>query len=105
MCPAYLANRSIQNDLGLPQGPAGASGPDEQILSGYLLFITLVLLTGCDRGHERSNVLTGDGQPEVTVMNFSAPVSLDPLPAGWYHRTFWTRGPMQMAYAFELKLR
>ena len=45
--------------------------------------------------------MPGDGQPEVTVMDFSAPFSLDPLPAGWYHRTFWTRGPMQMAFAVK----
>jgi hypothetical protein len=29
------------------------------------------------------------------------PFSLDPLPAGWYHRTFWTRWPMQMAFAVK----
>jgi hypothetical protein len=67
----------------------------------FLLFVTLTLLTACDRGRERTNVLTGDGQREVTVMDFSAPFSLDPLPAGWYHRTFWTRGPMQMAFAVK----
>ena len=39
--------------------------------------------------------------PEVTVMDFSAPFPLDPLPAGWYHRTFWTRGPMQTAFAVK----
>lgn len=32
-------------------------------------------------------------------MDFSKPFPLDPLPADWYHRTFWTRGPMQMAFA------
>jgi Protein of unknown function (DUF3047) len=67
----------------------------------FLLFVTLTFLTACDRGRERTNVLTGDGEPEVTVMDFSAPFSLDPLPAGWYHRTFWTRGPMQMAFAVK----
>jgi hypothetical protein len=44
-----------------------------------LMAVTLV--TACDRGRERTNVLTGDGQPEVTVMDFSAPFSLVPLAA------------------------
>jgi hypothetical protein len=75
--------------------------PDEQILLSFVLFIALTFLTACDRGRERANVLTGGGEPEVTVMDFSAPFSLDLRPAGWYHRTFWTRGPMQMAFAVK----
>jgi hypothetical protein len=63
------------------------------------LFIVVALISACDRGRERINVLTANGEPEVAVMDFSAPFPLDPLPAGWYHRTFWTRGPMQMAFA------
>src|SRR5262249_23613667 len=70
-------------------------------LLSFLVFIALTFATACDRGRERTNVVTGDGQPEVTVMDFSAPFSLDPLPAGWYHRTFWTRGPMQTAFAVK----
>ena len=70
-------------------------------LLSFLVFIVLTFVTACDRGRERTNVVTGDGQPEVTVMDFSAPFSLDPLPAGWYHRTFWTRGPMQTAFAVK----
>ena len=69
-------------------------------LLSFLVFIALTLVTACDRGRERTNVVTG-GQPEVTVMDFSTPFSLDPLPAGWYHRTFWTRGPMQTAFAVK----
>ena len=67
----------------------------------FLVFIALTFVTACDRGRERTNVVTGDGKPEVTVMDFSTPFSLDPLPAGWYHRTFWTRGPMQTAFAVK----
>ncbi len=67
----------------------------------FLLFVALAFLTACDRARERTNVLTGRGEPELTVMDFSAPFSLDPPPAGWYHRTFWTRGPMQMAFAVK----
>jgi hypothetical protein len=43
---------------------------DEQILSVILAFIALTLLTACDRGRERTNVITGHGEPEVTVMDF-----------------------------------
>lgn len=69
---------------------------------GYLrsvLFVVLTLLTAC--GRERSNVLTAHGEPEITVMDFSKPLPLDPPPVGWYHRTFWTRGPMQMRFAVK----
>jgi hypothetical protein len=64
-------------------------------------FLAVTLLTACDRGRERTNVLTAGGEPKVTVMDFSTPFSLEPLPAGWYHRTFWTRGPMRMAFAVK----
>jgi hypothetical protein len=53
-----------------------------------LLFIAVTLVTACDGGRERANVLTAHGEQEVVVMDFSAPFPLDPLPAGWYHRTF-----------------
>src|SRR5262249_20478601 len=72
-----------------------------QSFLSVLPFVALTFLTACDGGRERTNVLTGNSQPEVTVMDFSTPFSLDPLPAGWYHRTFWTRGPMQMAFAVK----
>ena len=63
--------------------------------------IAVALLTACDRGRERANVLTGRGEPEVMVMDFSAPFPLDPPPLGWYHRKFWTRWPMQMVFAVK----
>ncbi len=31
-------------------------------------------------------------------MDFARPMALDPPPAGWHHRTFWTRGPMAIAF-------
>lgn len=43
--------------------------------------------------------MTPAGRFKSAVMDFPTLFSLDPLPAGWYHRTFWTRGPMQMAFA------
>lgn len=43
------------------------------------------------RTPERLNVLSADGSPTVPVMEFVPQMALDPLPAGWWHRTFWTR--------------
>ncbi len=86
--------------------PDGEHSIEEQVAAPTAslkkIVIVLTFVTACDRGRERTNVVTGDGQPEVTVMDFSAPFfSLDPLPAGWYHRTFWTRWPMQTAFAVK----
>lgn len=66
-----------------------------------LFFIAVTLVTACDGGRERTNVLTAHGEQEVAVMDFSEPFPLDPLPAGWYHRTFWTRAPMEMVFAVK----
>jgi Protein of unknown function (DUF3047) len=63
--------------------------------------IALLLLMACDRASERTNFLTAGGEPEVMIMDFSVPMSFDRLPPGWYHRTFWTRGPMQMGFAVK----
>jgi len=38
------------------------------------------------------------GEPELTVMDFSQPMSLDPLPEGWWHRRFLTRPPMSLSF-------
>src|SRR5260221_69230 len=86
--------------------PDGDHSIEEQVAAPTAslkkIVIVLTFVTACDRGRERTNVVTGDGQPEVTVMDFSAPFfSLDPLPAGWYHRTFWTRWPKQTAFAVK----
>jgi hypothetical protein len=43
------------------------------------------------RPPERVNQLTADGSTAVSVMDFSMPMAFDPPPAGWFHRTFWTR--------------
>jgi hypothetical protein len=50
---------------------------------------------------ERTNVLVPHGEAELVVMDFATPITLDPLPAGWHHRTFWTRAPMQMSFAVK----
>src|SRR5712691_9575366 len=64
-----------------------------------LALAILLLLCACDAGRERVNVLTANGEAEIVVMDFAAPFPLNPLPPGWYHRTFWTRAPMQVAFA------
>lgn len=43
------------------------------------------------------NPVTADGSPEVMVMDFSKPVTLDPPARGWRHRTFWTRPAMMLS--------
>jgi hypothetical protein len=47
----------------------------------------------CDalRDPERINVLAAGNARSVAFMDFAAPMALDPPPAGWWHRTFWTR--------------
>ncbi len=102
-------NTASKNKCGHPHSelkkiaarPARSKFQVSKSLLSFLLFIALTSLTACDRGRERANVLTGRGEPEVTVMDFSVPFSLNPPPAGWYHRTFWTRWPMQMAFAVK----
>jgi len=90
-----------RTSVAAPQRAGAASSKMSKLFVSCLLFIALTFLTDCDQGRERSNVLTGEGHAEVTIMDFSAPFSLDPLPAGWYHRTFWTRWPMQMAFVVK----
>lgn len=53
----------------------------------------------CDalRDPDRINVLVTGNAPSVAVMDFGAPMALDPPPAGWWHRTFWTRNPASYA--------
>lgn len=65
-------------------------------LSIILALSAMTLLNAC--GPERVHVLAPHGEPEATLMDFSKPFSLQPLPAGWAYHTFWTRGPMQMKF-------
>jgi hypothetical protein len=73
---------------------------------------------------ERLNVLTADSQSrleaidttepnvraftvavgpaELVVMDFSTPLSLDPVPPGWRHRRFLTRAPMDRSFAEKM---
>jgi len=63
-----------------------------------LLAAALVAVLALGRA-QRLNVLTPSGEREVVVMDFSSPFPVDPPPAGWYHRRFWTRRPMQISFA------
>ncbi len=45
----------------------------------------------------RDPIVAGDGQ-EVVLLPFSSDFSLDPLPPGWTHRTFWTSPPMDLSF-------
>jgi len=72
----------------------------------YLLIvgIALVAAVGLISWHffgEQGEVLKPDGGPVVTVMDFGQSFPLDPLPSGWWHRKFWTRSPMTMAFAVK----
>lgn len=66
-----------------------------------LLYVAITLLLGCAPGTQRTDVPTGKGYAEVTAMDFTTPFSLDPLPAGWRQRTFWTRRPMRISFAVK----
>src|ERR1700694_2910210 len=54
-------------------------------------------LTACTGG-QRLNVLVPDGSPSLVVMDFRKPLTLDPLPDGWHHRTFFRTDPMQISF-------
>jgi len=38
------------------------------------------------------------GEQVLPVMDFAEPMTLDPLPAGWWHRRFLTRAPMDLSF-------
>lgn len=54
-------------------------------------------LTACGGG-KRVNVLVPDGSPAFTLMDFRTPLSLDPVPDGWHHRTFLRHPPMDISF-------
>lgn len=64
-----------------------------------ICLLSVLLISGCMGGPERSNVLKASGEAEVVVMDFATPLSFSPLPEGWYHYKFLTRSPMDIAFA------
>ena len=64
----------------------------------YVVVLALGAVTAaCDRGN-RVSVLVPDGAPSFTLMQFDRPLPLDPVPAGWYHRTFFRHPPMDISF-------
>ena len=64
-----------------------------------LLVAAASMLASRDGRRDRREVVTATGGPETVLMDFSTPFPLDPLPPGWYHRTFWTRAPLTYRFA------
>lgn len=58
-------------------------------------------LAGCGDGSYRAAALKQGGTGPATLMNFDRPFPLDPLPAGWRQRTFWTRPAMKFGFAVK----
>ena len=67
------------------------------IVCSVLAWSCAVLLSGCGGG-QRTAVLTADGSPSVTVMDFKKPLAFDPVPAGWHHRKFFRTAPMEISF-------
>jgi len=63
-----------------------------------LLFV--VSSTGCNRERfgRRSHVLRPQGEPEILLMDFTRPFSLEPLAPGWYHYEFFWHEPMHIEF-------
>ena len=54
-------------------------------------------LAACTDGRNAAALIDDGRADALVVMDFAPPLSLDALPAGWRHRTFWTRAPMRMS--------
>lgn len=66
----------------------------------YFIILSSILLSSCsgrDFG-DRTDVITPDGSAEVSIMDFSDPPALDPMTPGWFHRTFFWHGPMDIEF-------
>ena len=62
------------------------------------LTLCATLLSACGRSERpRDNVLSANGAASLTVMDFSKPLSLDPITPGWFHRQFKRHGPMDIS--------
>ena len=70
-------------------------GTQSRFNSVWIIFA--VLITACGSEKPRENLLTPDGAETVKVMDFSQPLSLDPITPGWYHRQFKRHGPMDIS--------
>lgn len=79
-------------------GTASAGAPSVKTPLACVAFcIAAVVLTACTGG-QRLNVLMPGKSQSLAVMDFRKPIALDPLPDGWYHRTFFRTDPMQISF-------
>ena len=62
-----------------------------------LILPTVLVIIGC-AGPERKAVLSPDGSPAFSLMNFEEPILFDPITPGWYHRTFLRHPPMDISF-------
>lgn len=67
-------------------------------LRAFASLVACSVLLGCGGGLPREAVLTPDGSRAFVLMDFREPLRLDPLPAGWHHRTFRRHGPMEISF-------
>lgn len=70
-----------------------------RILDCIIGLATAFTLVACTNAVDRGAALVARGKPEIAIMDFARPPTLAPLPAGWVHRRFWTRAPMEMSLA------
>ena len=60
-------------------------------ITALIILAAAAVAYGVTRPPARVNVLVAGASTSVSVMDFSAPMALDPVPDGWWHHTFWTR--------------
>ena len=67
-----------------------------------ILTLSAALLSACGGSERpRENVLEVNGAESVTVMDFSQPLSLDPITPGWYHRQFKRHDAMDISFVVK----
>jgi len=62
------------------------------------IILSAGLIGACGSERPRENVLSTNGAESVVVMDFSEPLSLDPITPGWFHRTFKRHDPMDITF-------
>lgn len=65
-----------------------------------LVVLSTIPFLGCGpfRSLPRTSPLVPDGNASMSAMDFSQPISLDPITDGWYHRTFSGQDPMDISF-------
>ncbi len=78
---------------------AGAASRKRPSLRGVAVALVVIAvgLAACSGG-ARVNVLLPDGAASFTLMDFRTPLPLDPVPEGWFHRTFLRHPPMDISF-------